>query len=97
MKGCTLRGVLAAGQWKSAAFMGYVPKQELVCGAVKETHIADSDSDWWAVPGQGSLRARMVMKVFWGSAFLMWGRPFLLCFALESLVVLHLPTFASRT
>ena len=45
MQGKALQEILQAGQWRSAAFMQYIEKQELECGAVMGAHLEESDDD----------------------------------------------------
>ena len=45
MAGAPLSQILKAGQWKSSAFLEYIEKQEVECGAVLEAHMALSDDD----------------------------------------------------
>ena len=43
--GARLHEILAAGDWKSAAFLKYLDSVELESGATLEAHVAESSSD----------------------------------------------------
>ena len=45
LQGKELHEVLQAGQWKSSAFMHYIERHELECGAVMEAHMAESEDE----------------------------------------------------
>jgi hypothetical protein len=45
MNGATLYEILAAGEWKSPAFLDYMSLMELEMGAVIEAHQAESSSE----------------------------------------------------
>ena len=43
--GATLREILIAGEWRSAAFLSYLDQGELECSATLEAHIAESSDE----------------------------------------------------
>ena len=44
-RGHTIGQILAAGQWKSAAFMTYLDEDELAAEAVLEAHLNESSDE----------------------------------------------------
>ena len=43
--GARLCEILRAGEWRSAAFLAYLDKAELECGATLEAHLGESSED----------------------------------------------------
>ena len=43
--GASLYEILRAGEWRSPAFLSYMDKMELECGAALEAHLEDSSDD----------------------------------------------------
>ena len=44
-RGATLCEILSAGEWRSAAFLSYLDRVELECGATMESHINESSDE----------------------------------------------------
>ena len=45
LNGASLYEILAAGEWRSPAFMDYIDKNQLEVYAVLEAHVDESSSD----------------------------------------------------